>query len=170
VAERRTRTESGGFTLIEVIAVIVLLGIVAGVTLPLAGAAADRYAGAERVRTDAEHAAMAVDRIARLIREIPADADGVEVAALTPGRLETEAGALVERLGSTLWLTIPGEEASPLCQEVAAFALRYFGRDGLELDPGAGDAPADTHAIEVSLTRGRETLITRVFLRGALAR
>lgn len=160
------------FTLIELIAAIVVFSLVSMVFAGIMLESAEAYASASEARERGERASLAMDRIVRLIREIPENeaAPGTpDITDASATALELGNGAAVRLSGSTLILIVPDAPApAVLCTEVSAFELTYLGADGMELALGAGDTTADIHRINVRLACGQIELRTSAFLRVAL--
>ncbi len=175
----RRHSPRGGFTLVEVIAVIVLLGVLGGVTSSLILSATAAFVDSSvRMQLHGE-ASVTLDRLVRELREIDADP-----AAGAPAPHITEASASVlawgddSRLrldGSDLLLAADGAAERLLCNGVSEFSIAYFDESNRPLLVGASVAPADRPrirrlALRLALTRQglTESLQTRVFLRCAM--
>lgn len=159
-----------GFTLIETVAVILVLGVLAGVTAPLMVGAAGSYADARDGRRAVEDAAFALDRLVRVLREAPAGATPGEpsfVAATATG-FELENGVRVALSGTDLMMDDGVHGACPLLRDVSVFELRYRGGDGMALNFGSGDTPASTRRVDVRMRASGQELRTSVFLRVSL--
>lgn len=173
------RSPRGGFTLVEVIAVIVLLGVLGGVTSSLILSATAGFVDSSvRMQLHGE-ASVALDRLVREWREI--DADPVAGA---PSPHITEASATVlewgddSRLrldGADLLLAADGAAERLLCNAVSEFSIAYFDESNRPLLVGASVPPADRPrirrlALRLALTRQglTESLQTRVFVRCAM--
>ncbi len=153
------------FTLIELIATMVVLAVVASVAAPIMVASSDAYADAANQREAAERVAAALDRVVRVVREAPATAPGEttpDIVEATTTSLEFAGGVRLELSGSTLLLTTATEAQSPLCQGVSAFALEFLAADGVTDSSGA---PTSTQRVNVRLTSGGVEARTSVFLR-----
>ena len=165
----RTRN---AFTLIEVIAVIVVLGVVAGVASPILFSMSNTYASSLDQRTQAEAASIALDRVIRVIRETPPVAGNSgtpDIAVATASRFELGDTTEIELTGTNLMLTLPGETPAILCSDVEQFELTYLTDDATELDTGAGDALTDIHMIHIRIRSGETELRAGAFLREKLA-
>lgn len=157
-----------GFTLIELISAMVILGVIASVTAPLIGAASDSFVEAADNRDDLERIAHTMDRAVRLLREAPATAPGSGLADITVAaidNIEMADGSELELVGSTLMLTPAGGAASPLCTGVTAFELSYLAEDGLS-DTIA--TPQSTQRMEIRIAAGGHELRSSVFFRIAM--
>lgn len=168
-----------GFTLVEVIAVIVILGVLGGVTssLILNGAAAFTDSSV-RMQLHGE-ASVALDRLVRELREIDADpAAGAPAPHITEASVSVLAWGDDSRLrldGADLLLAADGAAERLLCNAVSEFSIAYFDESNRPLLVGASVPPADRPrirrlALRLALTRQglTESLETRVFVRCAI--
>lgn len=162
-----SRRSGAGFTLIETVAVIVIVGLLGGIVGPLMVGAADAYAGARDGRRAVEDASFALDRIVRLLRESPeGDAPGTPAfSKITPEAFSFADGTQVIWADDELLFQQGAGPLSPLCRKVTAFEVRYLRGDGLPLDAGAGDDASDVRRVEVRLVADGQDLRTCVYLR-----
>lgn len=157
-----------GYTLIELVAVTVILGAVAGVTSPLIVACAERYASASARRESADACGHAMERIVRTLREAPESgsiAGAPGIVSVTAGSIEFEDGSLVRLDGQTLWMATAGEDEAELLGGVEWFELRLLGADGVA---DAMGKPEHARRAEVGLRAGGVELRTAVFFRSGL--
>lgn len=160
------------FTLIETIAVIVVVGLLAGVIVPVVAFSTTAFSEMSEARDRTESASLAMERIVRALREAGDEASAAgtpDIDVATASRVQFGDGTEVRLSGTTLWLNEPSQTESPLCQFVSAFELTYLGDDGLSLDPSV---PANLPLvrrlhIRLACTGGAE-LRTSVFLRCTL--
>lgn len=156
----RTTHSRRAFTLIEALATIVALSIIASALGPIVYAASDAYAGATQHRQSSEAAAHAIDRIVRAIREIPTtEASGTpNITAATPALLtwaDTNAIAYdpsLQQITLTLTLTLTDQPRAILADRIEAFSLRYLDHRGLPIDPSLPEPLQSIRRIEISLT------------------
>lgn len=156
------------FTLIELIAAMVVLGVAAGVAGPVIVAASGAYSDASSRRDAAERVSAAMERIVRVLREAPPTLSGATTPAITTagaGEVEFGDGSRLELDGVTLWITLPAQAAAPLCVDVEAFTLGYLGNDGVT-DTSA--SPTDTQRITVLLRSGGVEMRSCAFVRVAM--
>ncbi|MHC4975907.1 MAG: prepilin-type N-terminal cleavage/methylation domain-containing protein [Planctomycetota bacterium] len=154
-----------GFTLVELIASIVIVATLAGVLAPVVMTSADAYDRATSQRTSSENAGSAMERVVRTLRATPPQTVGSPQPGITVAdadRIVLGDGHEIELVGDTLMFTAPGESASALCQDVEVLELAYLGADGVT-DTSA--TPASTQRIRVRLIVGGFELQTIVFLR-----
>lgn len=156
------RTTRDGFTLTELIAVMTVLGALAGVVAPLAWSASDAFHHATEARGAMERCDFALVRMAQLFRESPAaPGGGAGITTARPNRVVFQDGARIELIGTTLWMAASDGVAAPLCQSVDEFEINYRAADGVT---DASAAPAQTHSVALRIRSGKFELRTVVFL------
>jgi prepilin-type N-terminal cleavage/methylation domain-containing protein len=161
---RAAPTSRHAFTLVEVLAAVVVLGIIGAVVLPTVFTASTRIASAESDRRSVEQVAFAMDRVVRTLREIPLDANRAFVLpAAGATEITLDDGRRLWLDGTTLrYRDADGNEA-PLCTAVDAFTLSFLAADGVT-DALASD-PADTWSVHVRLEAQGVTLAAVAFPR-----
>lgn len=152
-AARRRRA----FTLVELLAVMVVLSALAAATAPIVASAGRTYADAAERREASQELAFALTRAARAL----GDARG-EVSTAAPAAIELTTGERLEKLGSTLWLTLPAAAPAPLCAGVDAVTLQYFESDGVT-DCSAD--PARAQRLHIQIERAGVRFATVIHLR-----
>jgi len=167
-----THRSSNGFTLIETIAVIVVVGLLAGMIIPVLAASTSMFAKVSETRSRTESASLAMERAVRVLRETasdPADPGAADIDIATASRVRFADGTDLRLDGSTLWLDEPAVAESPLCQYVEVFELTYLGEDGLEIDiSNVANLPL-VQRLNVRLAcENAAELRTSVYLRSAL--
>ncbi len=122
-----------GLTLLEVTLSIVIVGVIAAIVVPVTASLGDAYASAADTREAAEDAGFALDRVVRLLREVPEGSAGGQV-----GIVRADADAVeftdnrgVELSGSDLVLTDEFGVQGVLCRQVTAFEIGYLAADGV---------------------------------------
>lgn len=164
----RRRTRPLGFTLIESVAVIVLLSIMAAVISGPVLASGRAYAdSAERI-TASERASTALDRIVRILRGAAPTADepgDPDIASAAADFFELGDGTRVELLGTALMLTDADGRDGPLATNVTAFDLAFFDAAGQPIDPADASSAQLAH---ITLAVGTVEFRTAVFLRANL--
>ncbi|MCA9309933.1 MAG: prepilin-type N-terminal cleavage/methylation domain-containing protein [Phycisphaerales bacterium] len=141
------------FTLVEVVATMLVLGIISGVMLPLLLTTTETYTTASDQRVAASNLDGALARIVQLVQAIPdEDADDApDIAAGGDDFLELDDGTLLEVSGSGLFLTTPEQAAALLCPDVQSFELTFLADDGTALNLQAGDDPGLVRRVVVAL-------------------
>ena len=139
------------FTLVEVIATILVLGIISAVMLPLLQTSTETYASAAERRSSGADIDNAVARIVGIIRGI---SDRGTLSEADEDSFELADGTRVEFNGVALFLTTPEHESSLLCPEIDAFEFTWLGADGMELDFDAGDGVDEVRRVNVSVSSG----------------
>lgn len=159
-----TRQTRRAFTILEMAVTVIVLSIIAASILPVLNASTNAYANAASVRDATEHAAFAMDRCVRMLRETPDDAQ-----AGTPDITRAEASAIefgdgngVELDEGTLWQLSPGSPRVPLCRDVTEFQIDYLGADGVT-DTMA--SPSETKRYGLKLVTGGIELRCAAFIR-----
>lgn len=151
-------------TLVETLASIVVLSIIGATTLPLLFVAGDSLADATQTRRSAEHAAFAMDRTIRLLRESPEGATrgtlAISSATLTGVRFTDGRG--IELTGTTLYLYDTSGTRAALCEDVRSFTLGYLAKDGTTSTQAT---PASTHRFDIRLDVGGMRLNAAAFAR-----
>lgn len=155
----RLRPFGSAFTLVELIAVMVILSVLAAATAPIVASAGQAYTDASNRRSAAADLAFALDRAGRTLREAPGPVVNVSATSI-----ELAGGERLALLGSTLWLTEPGGAASPLCQRVGTFQIVCLGEDGRT---DVASSPQEAQRLHILAEREGLWLGTVIFLRGA---
>ncbi|WP_455203590.1 type II secretion system protein [Kaarinaea lacus] len=162
-----------GFTLIEMVLVIMILGILAGITAPIfsQGLTASRLT-TENLHT-LEKLRYATERLAREIRQIDYDGTSYDVSSMSAAnfsfvKTDSSSGTVsINYTGATLQLsysTLPA--TAVLTDEVSGFNLAYYDADGVVTASSASLA-----FVEITLTLQNPTTTasysqrTRVALR-----
>lgn len=148
------------FTLIELMAVVVITGIVAGVIMPTISVALGRHADAVAERERTERSVYALDRMLGIVRELPVNEDGtlaVDNASVTA--LVPTAGGGFEAAGGVLYLRDPVGDRLVLIDAIDSLAIAYRGADGLACDA------ADAWVIDITLTIDGEPIAVAGFVR-----
>lgn len=122
-----------GFTLLEMLAAILVMSIISATLTPVISAAADSYAVARQARSSTERAGFALDRITRIVRQAPIGASdtGVGITAASTNSIEFSDGSGIQLIGTTLEMLVAGDNPVPLCSNVEAFSVQYLGDDGV---------------------------------------
>ena len=147
---KRVSVKNHGFTLLELLASIIVMSIISVTLMPVIGAASESFAVARQVRSSTERAGFALDRVTRVIRQAPIGAGdvGVGVTSATSNSVIFADGTGFQLVGSTLEMLVVGDDPVPLCLDVDAFEVEYLGDDGVA---NTANAPATTHRFMVTI-------------------
>jgi prepilin-type N-terminal cleavage/methylation domain-containing protein len=180
-----SRPRRHAFTLIEMISVIVVLTVLGSLGAAILGEVGRQYRDNALIAELHTEASVALDRIVREVRSIPADSD-----APVAGSADIRYATTTElRWGEAMHLRLSGTELEwsedlatyqPLLTNVTDFELQFHDEDDAPLLTGPGDellegeddtlgARRVSISITVSREGGSETLSTKVFLRAAMA-
>jgi len=155
------RARESGFTLVELVAAMVVLGVVAGFAAPLMLELSENAATQREARTRIWAADHAVERVASLLRAAPAGApEGSGVTAAGADSFTLHNGTAVRLQGDALVLEA-GAGSWPIAENVASFGVALYGRDGVS--DASGD-PLGAWCAEVTLDLGDGAIATRVSL------
>ncbi len=159
-----TRRAACGFTLLELLIGIVVMGVVGAVTLPVMSAATDAFVESAKARRIADDAAFALERCTRLLRDIPPGAASGEIAieTATATAIRLSDGRGLERVGSELVERRSDGTLAVLCEGVEELEFVLLLDDGIS---SASGSPQLTHRIHLSLTVGPFNVRTVVFPR-----
>ncbi|MFZ4574430.1 MAG: type II secretion system protein [Phycisphaerales bacterium] len=143
-----------GFSLVEAMLSIVILGIIAASLAPTITAAADSYAQATAVRTRSERVGFAMERIVRLVRDVPLVESSTSLAASgTADSLTLSDGRGVMLTGSSLFMLDAAGQPALLCEGIDSFSLTYIADDG-----ATATTAALCQRVHVSIASGGLTL------------
>ncbi len=121
---------AGGFSLLELVASLVVISVISAVLAPVLNNAADAIVTARDVRRASDDAGFALAAVTRLLREIPADGTGgLDITAADAGSILLGDGRGVRLSGTTLEMVTP-DGAAPLAREVAWFEVAFIAADG----------------------------------------
>lgn len=159
-----SRRSHRGFTLVEMLISIVVMAMVGVVTLPIMMSATDAFVESAKARRTADDAAFALERVVRLLRDIPGGATNGElgITLATPDSIRFADGRGFELAGTELLERRADGTTGLLCENVTAFRLELRTEDGAT---SASSTPSVAQRIEVSLTVDQFKLNTIVFPR-----
>ena len=145
---------------------VVVVGAIAAVVSPMVLKSSEQFARSSSQRRASEQAALALDRLARALREAPLKA-GVPGAANFASASATgfalEGGVYTELASGTLSLGNDLFKPVPLCRDVSGFGVEYFDNAGASVNVASG---TDTvRRVRLTVTAGGVTLSTMVWLR-----
>jgi prepilin-type N-terminal cleavage/methylation domain-containing protein len=174
-ARTRGRATRRAFTLVEAVASMVIISVIAALAAPLLIRGAEAYQGvAVRSQLQGE-LCSAIDRLDRSIRETSLNAteDGPDITSATPASLAwtTPGGpATLGLSGGDLRFAAPGEPETTIMSGITGLTVRCFDESNAELAGSlSGSAVLAVRRIEVTVSASRqgmsETLRLRVFLR-----
>lgn len=158
---RRPTRPRAAFTMLELVASLTLIAIIAGVLAPVLTSAGDELAATRRLRAASDDAFFALNAVTRLLREAPAGVTtrlGLAQANAT-GLTFTDARG-VRLNGQTLEILDDAGRAAPVARAVTEFRIDYLDDDGV-----TPAQPADAHRFHVTLTVNGMTLTGVVFPR-----
>ncbi len=147
---QRTRKHAAGFTLLELLAAVVIMSIISVTLMPVIGSASESFAVARNVRSSTDRAGFALDRMTRIIRQAPiGDAQsGIGIASATSSSLVFTDGTGFQLTGTTLEMLVVGGLPVPLCFDVSSLQLDFLGDNGIT---NTLSAPETTHRIAVTI-------------------
>ena len=128
----RVTRQSRGITLLEMICAITVLSVIAVTVLPVINGAAENQYSAISMRRQAESAGFAMDRVVRVLRDVPLAA-GAKKANITAGSatgITLSDGRAFSLSGTDLYYN-DGTTNAVLCRNVTTFAITYLGDDGV---------------------------------------
>jgi prepilin-type N-terminal cleavage/methylation domain-containing protein len=154
------------FTLIELLATIAVLGLSVAGAMPILSSVRDSAHRATMVSHQRHEVAVAVQRIAELLRS----AGNANDPAAALSRMREAEFRLTDGQGVALVKGVLVERdtrgrAHPLARTIDRFELRYLRDDGAT----AALIPTDVHAVEVRIDTPSTSCATRIFLRGRMA-
>jgi prepilin-type N-terminal cleavage/methylation domain-containing protein len=174
---RRRRIASRAFTLVEVMATVVVLAIMGSITSAIISTASDGYLDASIRAQIHEEMTAALALAAREIRAIPLDTDATGVApdidVFDNDVITWQPTSLLQYTGGNLTLRRNGGPIINLLQDVSAVTFNAYDESNTLLTPQLTLTACDPiRRIEINVTVTRngvsETLRTRVFLRSTI--
>jgi prepilin-type N-terminal cleavage/methylation domain-containing protein len=157
-----------GLSLIETMASLVVLSVMAAVSLPMIDGATDAYVQSSALRASTENVAYALDRCVRVLRTVPlsADAQGVGLTSVSATAVRLSDGRGIELSGTTLLLRDTTGSTAPLCTDVEEFQLIPLASDGVT---NTTAQPGLTRRFNIKVRTSKVDLRTSAFIRvGAL--
>lgn len=143
-----TQSHRGGFTLLELVATMLVLSIVSVVLAPVITSATDSYATARELRDVSDETAFALATIVRVWREAPAgEFERLAINAADAQSVEFGDGTGL-RLNAGTLERVEADGAFPVVRRVDDLRFDYIGADGLT----AADQPSQAHRIHITLT------------------
>lgn len=142
------RNHRTGFSLLELVATMLVLSIVSVVLAPVITSATDSYATAREGRDISDETAFALATIVRVWREAPSgDVERLAIIAADTRSVEFGDGTGL-RLNAGTLERIEADGAFPVVRRVDDLRFDYVGADGRT----AADQPSQAHRIHITLT------------------
>jgi type II secretory pathway pseudopilin PulG len=158
-----TGRRASAFTLVEAVVTTVVLGILAGVTLPLINSVTDVYASSSAAARVVDDLGFALDRVVSVLREAPPGLDegtiGIARADSSGVLLADGSGCRLD--GDALLVGTVGGSEGPVAVGIDSFEIRYVASDGSD----TAGAPERTQRFEVEISSGGMVLRTVAFCR-----
>jgi len=160
-------TNERGLTILELMASITIMGVIAVAIMPVIASAADAYASATQTRQETERIAFALDRCVRVLREATGtDPIGsLDIAGAASDRIVFADGRGLALSGTDLVYLETGQADAPLCRDVTVFQIDYLASDGVTDTLGT---PGDTQRFNITLTSSGMTLTGSAFARARI--
>ena len=154
------------FTLVELLATIMVLGISVGAALPVLSAVSDGARRASALARQHHESSVAMERIAEILREsgnpnIPS----TMLTVLSPTQFRVASGRGVQLSKTTLIERDSKGRSKTLAHDITRVQFRYLRDDGATTT----GTSAEVHAVEVVLDTTEVSSAMRVFLRGRMA-
>lgn len=149
----RRLSHPDAFTLLELLASVVIMGVIGAVLLPVISSSSESYTVTRDVRNRSEQAAHALDRMVRIVRSAPIGPGGAGIGvqhASATSLTFTDGTGFVYANGR-IEMLVPNQSDALLCDNVDAFRIDYLaddGRTGTLADPGSA------HRVVLTLTTG----------------
>lgn len=164
----RTRRSAArrGLTLVEMIATVTVLGIVGATVLPVIEASGAHYAESASLRRSSDRVAFAVDRVSRVLREIPAseDGSGLAIETIREDEIALSNGTSIRLDGGQLLLEMDGRIGA-VCDGVSEFVVVATGADGVT---STVESPQETRRIEFGIVADGLSVRSAVFPRACM--
>lgn len=155
-----------GLTLVEMIATITVLGIVGATVLPVIEASGAHYAESASLRRSADRVSFAIDRVSRVLREIPAteEGNGLAIVTIRSDEITLANGTSIRMDGDRLVLEIDGRVGA-VCEGVSEFVVVATGADGVT---STVESPRDTRRIGIGIVAEGMSVRSAVFPRACM--
>jgi len=144
----RSAGHPGGFTLLELVATMLVLSIISVVLAPVITSATDSYAGARHLREVSDDTAFAMAAIVRVWREAPpGSAERLAIVTADAQSVEFRDGTGLRISGSVLE-RVEADGSFPIVRGVDQLRFEYIGEDGRT----PATEPARAQRIHITLT------------------
>lgn len=160
------------FTLVETIAVMVILGVLSTVVSTVLYASTDAYSIAAKSRESSDRLSQAMERITHCVREHTSNGHLIvsRIREASQDALEFESGLRIDLSQSTVWLTDEDHPRTALLSSANNLRFIYVlssnpfeSRDSL-----SEEEFGDLAVIEILLEHNGRSLRTRIFLRSSI--
>ncbi|MEM7229573.1 MAG: prepilin-type N-terminal cleavage/methylation domain-containing protein [Planctomycetota bacterium] len=171
---QRRRHHDAGFTLVELVATIVILAVVSAASSRLLLDASENFADASEHALLHSESSIALDRLVRELRAIDnEDVSGERVPiidSIAASAITWESTSSLTLSGTDLQLTLSGGTTRTILGNVTAFTLEAFDESNAALSlPRTGDDCHAVRRIRVTVTTSRngvtDTMSGKVFIR-----
>jgi prepilin-type N-terminal cleavage/methylation domain-containing protein len=167
------RLHSAGFTLIELIATIVVIGTVGSVASLMVSSSVNGYVGASVQAQLHAELSVTLDRIDRELKRIPSEGSGAispDIVSITPTLIQWTGNYRFHLSLGKLYYTDGGGTARILQEDVTAFNVQAFDQNNAAMSGTLNDAACDAvRRVQITVTVQRsgvtETLRSKFFLR-----
>jgi prepilin-type N-terminal cleavage/methylation domain-containing protein len=160
----RSHRTPRGFTLVECICAITVVGVVSAVVLPVINSATTSYVNVARSRDASENVAYALDRCVNLLQDAPLRANNgsisIRSANSTSIRFTDNRG--LSLAGRVLSIRDSGGATAALLRDVQTFSIGYFAADGVT---STASAPQNSWICTLQIRHADFELRTSVYLR-----
>lgn len=152
-----------GFTLLEALVTTIVLGVIAGVTLPLISSATDVYAASSTASNVVDELTFTMDRVVKVLREAPLgnvpETIGVASASSTGVQFTDGTGFRLEN--GELLLRNPDGTEGIVATGIDSLELRYKAADGTD----SKNTPETTQRFEIEISENGLLLRSVAFCR-----
>lgn len=141
-----------GFTIIEIILSIVILGIIAGIGLPIIAEIGESQIIANRRNDLAESGRLAIDRLVREIRRIKDDTSVVTANSTVFQFIDIDDNTISFSLSSGVLRRTYNGTANDLAGDAASFNISYYDQSGsLISSPAVSPSATDIRRVRLNL-------------------
>ncbi|MEM7627988.1 MAG: prepilin-type N-terminal cleavage/methylation domain-containing protein [Planctomycetota bacterium] len=161
----RTGQERQGFTLVEVLAAIVVISIIGSIVVPVLTTLSRRHVDAVRERASVQAMSHAADQIVRLLRESPTRSDGsLAISVSAPDQIRFSDGRGLEFAAGDLVLHLDDGRSGTLLEAVDVFEIELLDAAGA----AAPAEPGEAWRIRYRVETGEQVVAGVVFPRARL--
>lgn len=157
-------TSRRAFTMLEMIAAVIVMSIIAAVITPVISSASEHYTTTRQIRTQTEQMAFAVDRMARMLRQAPigSGGSGVGISSATASSITFSDGTGFLLDSGRIEMLVPGQSNALLCPDIDTMIIEYLASNGVTSTLAT---PELTHRVAVTLTSGDLRMSILIFPR-----